>query len=155
MRKFLLFLLVSIICSAYPAQAQTRSVWVGASLDAAREPNAAGHTCGLLSSNEQTYSITCLSARGGADGFAKPIYDVTQGIAQLITRQGRIDVYALAGGGVSTTGSGTNGLFEGGLAFGTRIVKGVDIVLAVKGAWSPSLEDSKAPRFAIGFRFQP
>lgn len=155
MKKLSLILLVSLICSAYPLQAQNRSVWVGASLDAAAEPNAAGHACGLLSTNEQTYSITCLSARGGADGFTKPIYDVTQGIAQLVTRQGRVDVYALAGGGVSTTSSGANGLFEGGLAFGTRIVKGVDVVLAVKGAWSPSLEDSKSPRFALGFRFQP
>lgn len=139
---------------------ETRSVWVGASLDAAPEPNPAGHACGLISSDGTTFSITCLSVRGGtggetlADGTVKPVYDITQGIARLLARQGRVDIYAIGSGGVST-GTATVGLVEGGVAIGTRIVSHVDVVAVVKGAWSPSLEDNAAPRFAIGFRYQP
>lgn len=137
------------------AQAQNRSVWVGASLDATAEPNAAGHVCGLLgTTGSQTFSLTCLSARNG--GEDKPIYDVEQGIAQhLFDWGGLIHVYGLATGGISTTDTGSNGLFGGGFAATFKIKEGLEIVGAAKGAWSPALEDRAAPRFAIGFRYEP
>ena len=151
MRWTLVGLLLLAVTSLH---AQSQSVWVGASLDAAAEPNPAGHVCGLLGSAETTtFSITCLSARGGADH--QPIYDVEQGVAKLLKQVGGFDVFALGTGGITTTSTGTNGMFSGGFAVAYKIKEGLEIVGAAKGAWSPALEDNAAPRFAVGFRYAP
>lgn len=156
MRSVFLLLVFSVLVGPL-VEAQSRMVIVGASVDGSRQTNSAGHVCGLLTTEgASTYSITCLSARGGG-------YDMETGAAQRVSKQGRAEFFLLGSGGIVSQDSATNGLFSGGPAVTFRINEHLTIAGTIRAAWSPVLKERPdgtfasgfTPRFTIGTVFKP
>lgn len=159
MKRLALLLLVSIICSAYPAWAQTHSIGLGAAFEPDGTPRSSGVFQYIIGSGD-TRPYTEITMRPIA--VSGVTFSASAGIIRRLARglyripgsdvDREVFLESFARGGVATRDGGTSGLFSGGGALVFPTHYGVDFVFTGEAVAAPLIDGWQA-RVGAGLRF--
>lgn len=149
----LVLLFITILASAYPAQAQV-SVFSGASFDGSTTPHTSASVGFMVPvSGDKLVSYTMVNIRGVAKGEV-PTYVGASGLAYQIGCQGKFCLYSGAQAGGASSSTAVSGLLQGGLIISTRIKPKVNLLTLLQAQKAPAAGPIKAT-FGVGLSFLP